>query len=239
MEHNFRNKHGELLDTSYFAAERDDALILIGHGVTGNKDRPVVKNTADYLTKAGFPCLTFSFSGNGESEGRFEDSTISKEVEDLSALVDQLQGPRKLVYIGHSMGGAVGVLFGARDERLTALVTLAGMVETKDFYDREFSDVTPNEGFMWDEEDCPLSQKFKDDLYQIGSTLKAAEQLRTPYLILHGTADDIVLPGDSEAVKERVGKIGTLRMFDGLSHSFTESPEAAPKAIVDFLKDVL
>ena len=42
---------------------------------------------------AGIPALRFSFSGNGGSEGRFEDSCITKEVEDLGAVIDALAEP--------------------------------------------------------------------------------------------------------------------------------------------------
>ena len=44
---------------------------MIGHGVTANKDRDWAKTLANALEAAGHPCLRFSFSGNGDSEGDF------------------------------------------------------------------------------------------------------------------------------------------------------------------------
>lgn len=231
-----KNKAGETLDHTLQEGSRDDVLIILGHGVTGNKDRPVITNTTKELVAAGYSCLSFSFAGNGDSEGRFEDCTITKEVDDLTAVIDQTQdASKKLVYIGHSMGGAVGTLFAARDERLSALVSLAGMVDTKAFYDEEFGEETPGSGLMWEEEDCPLSQAFKDDLYQISSTKDAAAAVRCPWLLLHGTADDVVLPRDSETAFNHAKCQKEHRTFDGLGHSFTEDPAAAPAAIIAFL----
>ena len=233
-----KNKHGETLETQLHATDRSDVLVIIGHGVTGNMDRPVVMNTAQGLINAGYPVLRFSFSGNGRSEGSFKEATITKEVDDLTAVIDQVQeAGKKLVYVGHSMGGAVGTLFAAKDDRLSALVSLAGMVDTRAFYDAEFGEETPGEGCMWEEEDCPLSQAFKDDLYQIGSTASAAAAVRCPWLLLHGTADDVVLPQDSvTAVNHAKTKTRHLT-FEGLGHGFTENPALAPAAIITFLQE--
>ena len=101
-----RNAQGERLDFTYHhgrAGARE--IVLIGHGVTGNKDRPFVVALAEGLAKEGVPVIRFSFSGNGTSQGKFGESTISKEVEDLGAVIDALKD-REICYIGHSMGGA-------------------------------------------------------------------------------------------------------------------------------------
>ena len=124
-----RNEHGERLDYTYHEG-KDNKIVVIGHGVTGNKDRPALIALAEGLADAGISALRFSFSGNGESEGAFTDSTITKGVADLGTIIDALSG-YKVCYVGHSMGGAVGVLRAAADERIEVLVSLAGMVHTK------------------------------------------------------------------------------------------------------------
>ncbi|BDS07504.1 hypothetical protein NT6N_25440 [Oceaniferula spumae] len=215
-----RNSAGEQLDASFHDAEKSDCLVILGHGVTGNKDRPMLVELADALAESGYPCLRFSFSGNGESEGKFTDSNITKEVGDLTAVIDQLGTGKRIAYIGHSMGGAVGALTVARDERIKVLVSLAGMVRTADFTDREFGDVTPDDGLMWDEPDCPLSQSFVDDLHQIDNTLAAVAEVRVPWLLLHGLADDVVLPDDSRDLNKVLRGPSKLVEIEGAGHSF-------------------
>lgn len=174
-------------------------LVILGHGVTGDKDRPVIIENAAALNAAGFNTLRFSFAGNGESAGNFRESTISKEVDDLGAILDAV-GPTypQITYIGHSMGAAVGVLRAARDPRIKALISLAGMVNTKAFAETEFADASPDRDLMWDEPGCPLSSLFMEDLCQtIGSVAPKAEQVHVPWLLVHGTADDVVLPKDT------------------------------------------
>lgn len=215
-----RNAAGERLDVAFHDAEKSDCLVVLGHGLTGNKDRPLLVEIADALAESGWPCLRISYSGNGDSEGAFTDSNITKEVADLGAVIDQVGSGKRIAYIGHSMGGAVGALFAARDERVKVLVSLAGMVHTAEFVQREFGDVAPDEGLMWDEPDSPLSQSYVDDLEQIGSTLDAAKELRLPWLLLHGSADDVVFPRDSQDIIKVLRRPSKLVEIEGAGHSF-------------------
>ncbi|MCE2415775.1 alpha/beta fold hydrolase [Candidatus Poribacteria bacterium] len=214
-----RNEHGERLDYSVHRGE-GDRIVVIGHGVTGNKDRPALVALAEGLAEAGISALRFSFSGNGDSEGAFTDSTITKEVADLGNVIDALDG-YNVCYVGHSMGGAVGVLRAAADERIQALVSLAGMVHTKAFAEREFGDATPDEGFMWDEPDCPLSQTYVDDMATIDSVAKNASQFAVPWLLVHGTEDDIVPIEDSHDILQHANEDTELLELPGVDHVFS------------------
>jgi pimeloyl-ACP methyl ester carboxylesterase len=217
-----KNGHGERLDYAFHEGERGAKnIVVLGHGVTGNKDRPFIVALAEGLAAVGIPALRFSFSGNGASEGRFIDSTISKEVDDLCVVLDRLKD-YAICYVGHSMGGAVGVLRASEDSRIQLLVSLAGMVHTKAFAQREFGDVTPDEGFMWDEPDCPLSQVYMDDLTQINTVVDRAPQITVPWLLVHGDEDDIVPIEDSHDILERVDGQAQLITLEGASHVFSD-----------------
>ena len=93
------NASGEVLDYSFHAGvEGSRRIAVLGHGVTGNKDRPFVVALAEGLAAAGIHALRFSFAGNGESGGRFVDATISKEVDDLDAVLAALGGYEAVSY---------------------------------------------------------------------------------------------------------------------------------------------
>ena len=192
-----QNSSGETLDITFHPGVKKSILVVLGHGLTGNKDRPLLIAIAEALSARDLPCLRISFSGNGGSEGSFRDSCISKGIGDLQSVLDTVPDDVSVIYIGHSMGGAIGVLTAARDNRLRGLVTLSGMVHTADFVRREFRDVTPGEGNMWDETDHPLTKNFVNDLTQIVSTLDAAKNLTQPWLLIHGLEDDIIPAQDS------------------------------------------
>lgn len=235
-----RNKQGEKLDYTYHAGAQDSpALAVIGHGVTGNKDRPFVVALAQALAQAGIPCLRFSFAGNGDSEGRFVDSTISKEVDDLGAVLDAV-GEKRLCYIGHSMGGAVGVLRAAADPRIDLLVSLAGMVSTKKFAETEFGEVTPDAGDMWDDPDCPLSSAYMADLRAIDTVVDRGRHITAPWLLVHGSEDDVVLIEDSRQISAVAGGEARLVELPGADHVFS-GEQTAPmvETVVGWLQEKL
>ncbi len=225
-----RNAQGEALDYTFQEGKPGGTdLVVLGHGVTANKDRPFLVALADGLAKAGIATLRFSFAGNGDSEGRFEDSTVSKEVEDLGAVLDACSG-RRVAYVGHSMGGAVGVLRASRDDRIRFLVSLAGMVDTAGFAQRKFGEQVPGQSTMWDKPECPLSQVYMDDMAAIGSVAEQARQVTVPWLLIHGTADEVVLIADSELAEHNAPSAELVRL-DGVDHVF--SGEAATAGMVE------
>ena len=230
-----RNEQGERLDYAYHEGA-EGKLVLIGHGVTGNKDRPFVVALAEALSTAGIAVMRFSFSGNGDSEGRFVDSTISKEVTDLRAVIDAV-GDRRLCFAGHSMGGAVGVIAASQEHRIRFLVSLAGMVHTREFAAREFGEVTPDQGCMWDEPDCPLSSTYMNDMNQIDSVVELGARIAVPWLLVHGTDDDVVPIKDSRDIIARTTAPTELLEIPNGDHVFND--DAMPpmvNKVVDWTK---
>ncbi len=231
------NSSGESLDFRYHPGDREDFLVILGHGVTGNMDRPLIVHLANQLSTNGWPSLRFSFAGNGNSEGEFSDSTITKEVDDLRCLIESHGKGRRLIYIGHSMGGAVGVIAASKKDTFDGLVSLAGMVDTTKFCETEFGEVTPDEGFMWDDEECPLSQAYVDDLHAIGDTIASARKVRNPWLLLHGSEDDVVPLQDSQTAYGVSEADAELVVIDGADHVFTDHLEPMSDEVLRWLQD--
>lgn len=225
------NAQGERLDyTCHAGAGGNDALAVIGHGVTGNKDRPFIAALAEGLAATGVSALRLSFAGNGRSGGRFQDCTISKEVEDLGCVLDAV-GSRLVGFVGHSMGAAVGVLRASADERIRWLVSLAGMVHTRAFAQREFSGVTPDAGCMWDEPACPLSSAFVQDMAAIDSVVACAERIAVPWLLVHGSRDDVVPMQDSQEIAARAPQARLVEL-PGADHVFSSAAAAEMVEVV-------
>ena len=227
MSQTIRNAHGERLDFTLHDAD-GDTLVLIGHGVTGNKDRDWALLLAECLSAAGIAALRFSFAGNGDSEGTFEASCPSKEASDLEAVLDFAEGLDKprLLYAGHSMVAVAGVLVAAGDGRLAGLISLAGMVHTEDFYERKFGAQAPGANLMWDKPECPLSCVFVDDMRKIGSVLPLASAIFVPWLLIHGTEDTVVPLVESEQAAA-LGRSAILAILADADHVF--SGEHGPK----------
>ena len=200
-----RNRRGERLEfawegwgaTGATQASRD--VVILAHGVTSSFDRPYLVELGGTLAHARLHALRFSFSGNGGSEGRFEDATLTKEVEDAASVVDALSaaGFTRIAWVGHSMGAAVGTLLAARDDRVRALVSLAGMFHVARFFERHFAKLPFGEP-MLGKVKCPWSRALAEDAARIGSLHDAARRVLVPWLLVHGDADEMVPLQDSE-----------------------------------------
>jgi putative redox protein len=92
------------------------AYVLFAHCFTCTKNSVAAVRIARALTEQGLGVLRFDFTGLGQSEGDFADSTFSGSVQDLLAAAKTMhadgRGPSML--IGHSLGGAA-VLAAAAD----------------------------------------------------------------------------------------------------------------------------
>jgi pimeloyl-ACP methyl ester carboxylesterase len=221
------NSLNERLNVDFHQGTHLGAMVVLGHGVTGNKDRPLLVAIAKGLAKNGWPCIRFSFSGNGDSVGKFEDSNITKEVDDLLSILNTVPQEKRIAYIGHSMGAAVGVKTAVRGMAIQCLISLAGMVDTAGFVKREFGDVVPGKGYMWDDENCPLSETYVNDLNQINSILPDAVEVICPWLLIHGTEDDVVPIEDSRQAFEAARCEKKLIEIPGAGHSFDEESYGA------------
>jgi uncharacterized protein len=224
-----RNRAGERLDLTYHpGADVHGPVVVIGHGVTGHKDRPFLVALGEGLAAAGIAALRISFSGNAASEGRFEDSNISKEVEDLGAVLDALAG-RAIAYAGHSMGGAVGVLRASRDPRIRALVSLAAVVHTRAFVERAFGGLMPGRDLMFEKPGCVLSQAYVDDLRGIGSVIGHVDEVNVPWLFVHGARDALVPIDDTHDAHARARVPKQLVVLEDADHVF--EPGRTPRMV--------
>ena len=229
-----RNGAGERLDAVWTPGRaRSDLVAVVAHGVTSHHDRPYLATLCDALAAAGIASLRFSFAGNGRSEGLFAAATISKEIADLGSVLDALHG-RRVACIGHSMGAAVCALRAATDPRITALVSLAGMIDVRGFCERHFEGLVPGRDLMFGRAGCVLSDAFLSDARQIGTLLPVAQRIRVPWLLVHGDRDELVPLADSEAAATACA-LAELRVLAGCDHRFTGCEAAMVDAVVPWV----
>jgi putative redox protein len=108
------------------------AWALLAHCFTCSKDYKGVRRISSALARSGFGALAFDFTGLGESEGAFDETTFSSNLEDLAAAAAYLQrehGPAALM-VGHSLGGAAVLAAADRIAGLRAVVTIAAPSDT-------------------------------------------------------------------------------------------------------------
>ena len=105
---------------------RAHATALFAHCFTCSKDLKAAVAISRALTRAGFGVLRFDFTGLGQSEGEFADTTFTSNVDDLLAAVEHLTATvaAPSLLVGHSLGGAAVLQAAGRVPSARALVTL-------------------------------------------------------------------------------------------------------------------
>ena len=240
-----RSRRGERLDHAFVAAKRGErrALAIVAHGVTSAHDRPYLVALADALSERGVAALRISFAGNGASEGRFEESTPLQEADDLGAVLEAAQaaGFGPIGYAGHSMGAAVGVLRAAEDRRIAALVSLAGMHHVARFYERVAANLRYGE-LLLGKQGCPWGRALHDAARAVGSLDAAAARVPCPWLLIHGTMDELVPlhdAFDARAAATAAGHRPELIALSGIDHRFTGAIDAMVAHVAPWLAERL
>ena len=102
------------------------ATALFAHCFTCSKDLLAASRISRALAQSGVGVLRFDFTGLGHSEGEFENTDFSSNVDDLVAAADYLRehhaAPSLLV--GHSLGGTAVLASASRVPEAKAVVSI-------------------------------------------------------------------------------------------------------------------
>lgn len=99
---------------------------LFAHCFTCGKDIPAARRIAARLAAMGIAVIRFDFTGLGHSEGEFENTSFSSNVDDLIAAATwaATQGMPPSMLIGHSLGGAAVIKAAGMLDGIKAVATI-------------------------------------------------------------------------------------------------------------------
>ncbi|HLD42338.1 MAG TPA: alpha/beta fold hydrolase, partial [archaeon] len=122
----FRNSRGQKLagKMSVPHGKGPFPALVFAHGRGSGKNAKKAVELSKRLGD-GFVCFSFDFSGCYESEGKFEDTTITDEINDLKTaieLVRKMPFVKEVHIVGSSLGGLVALLYAAKYNKLKSLV---------------------------------------------------------------------------------------------------------------------
>jgi dipeptidyl aminopeptidase/acylaminoacyl peptidase len=201
-------------------------VVVLCHGMESTKEGTKHQALAARLTARGYVALRFDFSYVGESEGRFEDITISGEVEDLGGVVDWLtaRGVTTFGLVGSSLGGTVAVVFAGSDPRVRALVTIAAVALPLGIIER--MSVAAVESWrrngLRGESGERIGSSFLDDLERV-DVLGAARRLDAATLVTHGAADQVVPVADAHALFAALPEPKVLAVTPACDHRYSDA----------------
>lgn len=131
-----------------------------------------------WAEKTGRSFLRFDYSGHGESEGAFEEGTISRWLEDALTVIERFV-PERPILVGSSMGGWIALLAALRLLEAQPRLAPAGLVLIAPAVDM-------TEKLMWD--------RFPDDIRRLveekGAYYRPSAYSEEPYPITKGLIED-------------------------------------------------
>jgi putative redox protein len=227
----FKNHLGEQLTGTLHRPESGEAGqgVVLGHCFTCSRHTGILRELAAALNRAGFLALRFDFSGNGQSQGAFVESTYSKQIAEMEIAADRLraEGANWIGLAGHSLGAVVSVLTAADLSDVGAVCALAGRI----------SGLTPMH-FLSTRQKSELEQTGKVRFESRGRSLKLSKEffadagrfelpriigeLKIPLLVVHGDADEVIPVEEAHKAKDANPDAVTLEIVPGADHMFSD-----------------
>lgn len=213
-------------------AQTPRAYALFAHCFTCSKDIGAATRITRALAARGFAVLRFDFTGLGNSEGDFANTTFTSDVDGLvraaAALRTTHAAPQLL--IGHSLGGAAVLAAAGSIPEVRGAVTLAAPSDPAhvshlfagqlDKIEQDGQAQVNLAGRTF-----TITRQFVDDINaaklrtQIGA-------LRPALLILHSPQDEIVAIDHARHIYEAAHHPKSFVALDGTDHLITRKQDA-------------
>ncbi len=219
-------------------SNKDRPIMILCHGFSTSKDSYTYVRLEEILNGKGISTFRFDFFAHGESEGEFEDITISEAVDDILNAIRFLKesGYLKIGLVGSSFSGIASVIVASKtddlfilalkspvSDDLGKLVAQESKQEIKTWKEKGFIYYTSSDG-----RGLKLNYSFFEDDEKVNG-YEAAKKIKIPTFIVHGDSDESV---PIEQSKKIVGLIenSRLEIIEGADHRYSK-PEDFEKML--------
>ena len=184
--------------------------IIFIHGLNSDMNGKKALTVEKYARKHKINFVRFDCRGHGNSDGKFEDFTISDWKKDLVNVIDNLtRGPQ--ILIGSSMGGWLMML--AARVRPTRIKGMIGLAAAPDFGDNLYNNLTiknkreiKNKGIIKYSSfgfSYFIRKKFFIDAKK-NKVLDKPYRYNKPLILIHGLKDNVVSSKVSKKILKKV-----------------------------------
>ncbi len=208
------------------------ATALFAHCFTCSKDIPAARRIAARLASMGIAVLRFDFTGLGHSDGEFENTNFTTNVQDLIAACAELEarGMPPALLIGHSLGGAAVLKAAPEMPSVKAVVTIGAPFDPE-HVTHNFADSLPDiirDGVAevtLGGRPFRISNDFLEDVAQ-GELTPAIAGLNAALLILHAPRDAVVSINNASEIFLAAKHPKSFITLDDADHLLSQAADA-------------
>lgn len=212
-------------------AEPTSRVAVLCHGFFSHKNSRTNRSLTTQLVPKGIATFRFDSFGHGESEGPFEQITVTLALQQvLAALaIVESRGYRRIALEGSSFGGFVAMLAAAEHPSLACLALKCPVADFPETLQMEFG---PDGMAEWKATNTipdvtggasrvSLLYTFYEDCTKY-SGYAAVKAITVPTLIVQGDQDSIVPVDQSRRLLESLKTEKRLELFPGADHEFSK-----------------
>ncbi len=269
-------KHNKpiVADCFFKADQKAKPIVIFCHGYKGFKDWGAWNLVAEKFAEAGFFFIKFNFSHNGGTVEQpidfpdleaFGNNNYTKELDDLETVINWIDtnaihknevNTKAISIIGHSRGGGIVCIKAEEDSRVKKVISWAGVCD----YKKRTATSGALEQWKKDgvkyvlngrtQQKMPHFYQFYEDFIANEDRLniqRAVQNLKIPYLIIHGDHDTSVTIEEAFHLKSWNSNAKlyivnqTNHVFEmkhpWLSHELPKPLEKVLIKTIDFLKN--
>lgn len=207
------------------------AYALFAHCFSCSKNIKAAYHISHSLAHKGIAVLRFDFTGIGDSEGQFEDTNFSSNVDDIvdasNYLVDHYESPK--ILIGHSLGGTAVIKAAKSLKDLKAIVTIGSPFKPshveKIITNSGETDKQMDYSIKLGNKTFKIKKQFLDDLKNsdINDDLSS---LNKALLVMHSPFDNVVSIDSASDIFLKAKHPKSFISLDNADHLLSEQSDS-------------
>ncbi len=220
------------------------AVILL-HGFGDTKEESgMFDGLAKNLSTAGILVYRFDFSGCGESDGDYSETSLSKLKSDLSKILEFVQAQSKvdnsrIGILGQSFGTATAITL---NPKVNCLIMMGSVAHPKEILANLFGKSYNPKGISTRIKPNGVITKIKPQFwkdFENHNLLESIKNIHCPILFIHGSKDDIVPVSEMELYFQNANKPKEKVMIGGGDHGLRPHRDKMYKIVVDWFNKYL
>jgi len=209
----FKSEGQRVAGILHLPDEPNPPCVIASHGLLSSKESTKYIALGEQLSRTGVALLRFDFRGIGESDGRWEDDTVSRRIADLKSAIRFVRSDarfrNRIGLLGSSLGGYVTLIVASSDKEIKASVIWATPFHLDGLEQNQDVEGMP-----------PLGNVFFEDLprHRLSPLLPKVSKC----MVVHGEADELVPVDQAWEIFQGLGSPKEIHVIESADHRLTQ-----------------